>query len=193
MVFLLSRSSAGWPFVSSTLLFRRGVSQLVYYFIGAEWLISVFTSKGSWLLYILTFCQVTKRNIKRILDLFRCYGDLSYIYFGKSVSSSRMKQKIVAWGFDYEYFLLCIWVSLCSKVHLRLRCWNLLLISFCIILRLRMVNYSLMLIDDVITFSFVHSFMVYRWSVGLIKSLNTAIRNFLWIGNISQKKVVFVP
>lgn len=38
----------------------------------------------------------------------------------------------------------------------------------------------LCLINSVITSKFVHTLMIYKWLLGLLKSLHNAIQNFLW-------------
>ncbi|KAL8465119.1 hypothetical protein ACS0TY_034572 [Phlomoides rotata] len=43
------------------------------------------------------------------------------------------------------------------------------------------------LINSVIVASLVHSMMVYRWPRSLLKKVDTAMRNFLWKGNIATK------
>ncbi|XP_048226626.1 uncharacterized protein LOC8282881 [Ricinus communis] len=50
----------------------------------------------------------------------------------------------------------------------------------------------LALINSVIFASLLHTFMMYRWPSSLLKSIEKAIRNFLWTGSVSYKKLVTV-
>ncbi|KAL8474055.1 hypothetical protein ACS0TY_030778 [Phlomoides rotata] len=43
------------------------------------------------------------------------------------------------------------------------------------------------LINSVIAASLVHSMMVYHWPHSLLKKVDTAMRNFLWKGDIAKK------
>lgn len=49
------------------------------------------------------------------------------------------------------------------------------------------------LVNSVITSSLIHSFMVYKWPLRLIKYMEKAIRNFVWTGSVISKKLVVVP
>lgn len=48
------------------------------------------------------------------------------------------------------------------------------------------------LVDFVVTSTFVHLFMVHKWHLGLLYSLNKSIWNFVWTGSILKKKLVTV-
>lgn len=48
------------------------------------------------------------------------------------------------------------------------------------------------LVESLILGSLVHSMMVYRWPGSLLKELDSAIRNFLWTGDVSQRGNVMV-
>ena len=48
------------------------------------------------------------------------------------------------------------------------------------------------LVHSMITGSFVHFFMVYKWSVSLIQMITKKIRNFLWTGSCEDSKLVHV-
>ncbi|KAI9173384.1 hypothetical protein LWI28_000561 [Acer negundo] len=48
------------------------------------------------------------------------------------------------------------------------------------------------LIRLVITGSFVHSFMIYKWSSSLLSLINRKLRNFLWTGSYEETKLVRV-
>ena len=50
----------------------------------------------------------------------------------------------------------------------------------------------LSLVKSIIYGSFLHSFLVYKWPASLLKTLEKAICNFLWIGSIFQKKLVTI-
>ena len=48
------------------------------------------------------------------------------------------------------------------------------------------------LIRSVITGSFVHSFMIYKWPSSLLSLINRKLRNFLWTGSCEETKLVRV-
>ncbi|KAI9192875.1 hypothetical protein LWI28_028829 [Acer negundo] len=48
------------------------------------------------------------------------------------------------------------------------------------------------LIRSVITSSFVHSFMIYKWPFSLLSLINRKLRNFLWTGSCEKTKLVRV-
>jgi len=48
------------------------------------------------------------------------------------------------------------------------------------------------LVKSVIQNMLVHSISIYDWPVSLIKDLEASIRNFIWSGNITKKKLVTV-
>ena len=50
----------------------------------------------------------------------------------------------------------------------------------------------LALVILVIYGSFLHSFMVYKCSTSLLHLIEKSIRNFIWTGSISTKKLVMV-
>lgn len=37
-----------------------------------------------------------------------------------------------------------------------------------------------------------HNFMVYAWSINLIKTVDQCVRNFIWSGDVYSRKVVNV-
>ena len=51
---------------------------------------------------------------------------------------------------------------------------------------------SLTLIKSMISGSFVPSFFVYKLSVSIIKDLNSCIRNFFWMGLVSEQKLISI-
>ena len=40
--------------------------------------------------------------------------------------------------------------------------------------------------------SLLHGFMIYKWLVPLLKYMEKVIRNFLWTGSLSYKKLIYV-
>ena len=48
------------------------------------------------------------------------------------------------------------------------------------------------LIRSVITSTFVHSFMIYKWPSSLLSLINRKLRNFLWTGSCEESKLVRV-
>lgn len=43
-------------------------------------------------------------------------------------------------------------------------------------------------VNSVIVSSLVHTMMMYKWPTALLKKVETIIRNYLWIGDITRKK-----
>lgn len=93
-------------------------------------------------------------------------------------------------------FFLCTWVCLCLKVNQRLvfkanyklysslfDAWRGRVLSF--VRRICFVN-------SMVTSSFVHSFMLYKWPKALLHFMNKAIRNYISSGSINDKKWVLV-
>ena len=48
------------------------------------------------------------------------------------------------------------------------------------------------LVNSVIYGSFLHSFMIYKWPLLMLKFMEKSIRNFIWTDSISEKKLVTV-
>ena len=48
------------------------------------------------------------------------------------------------------------------------------------------------LINSVVLGSLLHTFMVYKWPLQLIKHIKKSIKNFLWTGDVNSKKTVMV-
>ncbi|KAK3222011.1 hypothetical protein Dsin_009036 [Dipteronia sinensis] len=48
------------------------------------------------------------------------------------------------------------------------------------------------LIKLVITGSFVHSFMIYKWPSSLLRLVNRKLINFLWTGSCEETKLILV-
>lgn len=43
------------------------------------------------------------------------------------------------------------------------------------------------LVNNIIASALTHSMMIYRWPHGLIKSIDVALRNFIWNGNVKKR------
>ena len=48
------------------------------------------------------------------------------------------------------------------------------------------------LVNSVVYGTFFHSFMIYKWPLMMLKSMEKSIHNFIWMGSISEKKLVTV-
>lgn len=70
-----------------------------------------------------------------------------------------------------------------DKIKAKLACWKGFLLS--IMGRVQLVN-------SVLSNMFVHSFHVYKWPSSLLNQLTVMLRNFIWSGDISNKKICTV-
>ncbi|KAK3183586.1 hypothetical protein Dsin_030872 [Dipteronia sinensis] len=143
----------------------------------------------------LIFCRGTVWNLKNIMGAFEVYGNISgqlvnwgksSIYFGSSVSQSLI---------DCSPWLVCRLVSCLSftwgsqlfrgkpKKSVLQPITDEILSKFA---KWKGKALSLAgratLIKSVITGSFVHSFMIYKWHSSLLRLVNRKLRNFLWTG-----------
>jgi hypothetical protein len=151
------------------------------------------------------FCKASSSNIQALSDLFQRYAEISgqhvnpqksFIYAG-SVIPSRLNNIAATLGFNvgslpFDYLGVPIFKGKPKKIHLqpfadkvkaKLACWKASLLS---------MAGRVQLIKSVIQGMLVHSFSVYSWPVSLIKDLEKWMRNFIWSGDVTQRKLVTV-
>lgn len=155
---------------------------------------------------ILLFGRATKRNLKVIVDTFREYGEISgqqvsweksFIYFGSNISAGR-RQSLASFcnvrmgTLPFSYLGVHLFKGKPRRIHLqgiadsilpkfdRWRAKHLFMAG------------RVCLVNSVISASFIHSFMVYKWPSSLIKFMEKRIRNFVWTGSVASKKLISV-
>ncbi|KAI9157503.1 hypothetical protein LWI28_023591 [Acer negundo] len=119
---------------------------------------------------VLIFCRGTQKNLKHIMGAFRDYGDIS----GQLVNWVPL-----FWGKPRKAVLRPIGDKILSKFA-KWKGKSLSLAGRATLFR------------SVITGSFVHSFMIYKWPSSLLSLINRKLRNFLRIGSPEETKLVRV-
>jgi hypothetical protein len=151
------------------------------------------------------FCKATSSNIQVLSSLFQRYAEASgqhvnpnksFIFAG-SVAHSRLNSIADSLGFNvgslpFDYLGVPIFKGKPKKIHLqpiadkvksKLAGWKASLLS---------MAGRVQLIKSVIQGMLVHSFSVYSWPTSLIKDLEKWMRNFIWSGDVTQRKLVTV-
>ncbi|KAK1549712.1 hypothetical protein Q3G72_006607 [Acer saccharum] len=148
----------------------------------------------------------TQKNLKHIMGAFGDYGDISgqlvnwgksSIFFGSSISPSRIGSLHSLVGMQigqlpFSYLGVPLFRGKPRKAVLR-PIADKILSKFA-----KWKGKSLYLagratlIRSVITGSFVHSFMIYKWPSSLLSLINRKLRNFLWTGSCEETKLVRV-
>ncbi|KAK0589146.1 hypothetical protein LWI29_010290 [Acer saccharum] len=155
---------------------------------------------------VLIFYRGMANNLRNVVNAFCVYGNISSqldnwskssIFFGSSVSPTRISSLQSLVGMQIGHFLFSylgvplfrgkprksILIPIADKIVSKFARWKGKSLS--------MVGRAT-LIRSVITDSFVHSFMVYKWLVPLIQMNTKKIKNFLWTGSCEDSKLVRV-
>ena len=189
------------------------LSRLLTRLVGSSQILPISSPRGflapTHLLYaddVLIFCRGTQKNLKHIMGAFGNYGDISgqlvnwgksSIYFGSSISPSRIGslQSLVGMQIGhlpFSYLGVPLFQGKPRKAVLR-PIADKILSKFA---KWKGKSLSLAgratLIRSVITGSFVHSFMIYKWPSSLLSLINRKLRNFLWTGSCEETKLVRV-
>ncbi|WCJ18474.1 Retrovirus-related Pol polyprotein from type-1 retrotransposable element R2 [Euphorbia peplus] len=153
---------------------------------------------------IFIFCRATVRNMRSIQEAFNFYGNLSgqlvswgksVVFFGSTMTARRIQTLIdivnIRIGtLPVQYLGVPLFCGMPRTRHLLLLAEK-MLASFS---KWKGSSLSLAgrlcLIKSVLTGSFVHSFIVYKWPIALLKKLNRSMCNFLWSGDIATRKLV---
>lgn len=153
----------------------------------------------------MVFCKGTRRNLVCLINLFKSYGDLSgqhlsidkCRFFRGSMCARRVRVIKMLLGFSagmlpFIYLRVPIFKGKPRTIHLqpiadrikaRLSAWKGSCLS--IMGRVQLVN-------SVINGMLIYSFHIYHWPVSLLKSVDAAIRNFVWSGSIHTRKLATV-
>ncbi|KAK3193272.1 hypothetical protein Dsin_024582 [Dipteronia sinensis] len=155
---------------------------------------------------VLIFCTGTVRNLRRVVHDFKVYGSISgqlvnwsksSIFFGSSISPARISSLQSLVGMQIGRLPFCylgvplfrgkprkfVLMPIADKILSKFAKWKHKSLS---------LAGRATLIRSVITSSFVHSFMVYKWLISLIQMVTKKIRNFLWTGSCEETKLVRV-
>jgi hypothetical protein len=153
----------------------------------------------------MVFCRGKSSCIKALKDLFTDYAinsgqvinaSKSTIYPG-GISQVRLANLVNLIGFNtgsmpFNYLGVPIFkgkpkaryfYSIADKIKAKLSAWKASLLS---------IAGRVQLVKSVIQSMLIYSVSIYSWPVSLLKSIETWSRNFIWSGNISQKKLVTV-
>ncbi|XP_058746815.1 uncharacterized protein LOC131619766 [Vicia villosa] len=154
---------------------------------------------------IMIFCRGDQKSINAIAALLTeyaaisgqvCNKDKSLIYAG-GMSADRHRCLADILGFQmanppFIYLGAPIFVGrpkpgyfsfIADKVKVKLAHWKSCLLS---------MAGRLQLITSVIHSMFLHCITIYNWPASLIKQISSWMRNFLWSGNMEQRKVLTV-
>ncbi|KAK3189490.1 hypothetical protein Dsin_029051 [Dipteronia sinensis] len=129
---------------------------------------------------VMIFYRGTVQNLKNILIAFEVYGNISgqlvnwdwsvaFLLLGDPVISGKPKKSELQLIADKILSKFAKWKG--KSLYLAGRAT---------------------LIKLVITDSFVHSFMIYKWSSSLLRLVNRKLRNFLWTGSYEETKLIQV-
>lgn len=154
---------------------------------------------------IMVFCKGTKKNVLVLMDLFKEYGAASgqllslakCQFFTGSMFAARRRDLSDSMGFTagelpFNYLGVPLFRGKPKPVHLqpiadriksKLSSWKGSLLS---------IMGRVQLVKSIIHGMLVYSFHVYAWPISLLKTLDNWIRNFIWSGDIYERKVVTV-
>lgn len=154
---------------------------------------------------IMIFCRASKQNLLHLMALFKAYGEASgqiispakCKFYPSSITPRRLGILANILGFSvgqhpFSYLGVPIFKCRPKKQHLRpitniiktkLASWKGSMLS---------IMGSVQLVKSVIQGMILYSFHVYARPVLLIKSVDSWIRNFIWFGDTSTKKIVTV-
>jgi len=154
---------------------------------------------------ILVFCKGTIANVRQIMHLFKLYGQYSgqminaskSKFYTGAISLSRTHTIASITGFrhgsvPFTYLGILLFKGKPKAIHLRpvvdrikhkLSAWK---------GRLLTIMGRVQLLNVVISSMFTYSFHVYKWPSNLLIEVAKLMRNFLWNGNIEQRKLCIV-
>lgn len=154
---------------------------------------------------IMIFCRGTKQNMINLKSLFQAYGDASgqHIsvekckFYSGNITSHRVAIISSVLGFSagqvpFTYLGVPIFIGKPRKGHLqpivdKIKCklasWKGSLLS---------IMGRVQLVKSIIQGMLVYSFHSYAWPVSLLKAVDQWIRNFIWSGDTSSKKLLTV-
>ena len=154
---------------------------------------------------VLVLCNGSLQSLRTVLKLFNDYSDISgqilnlsksKVYIGKGAAHrSSIICNTLGMAEDKAPFLYLgvpIFKGtpkkrhlqvLADKVKIKLEGWQGKMLS---------LAGRVGLIKDIVTPMLLHSFMIYKWPILLLKQLEQWMRNFIWSGNIQVRKLTTV-
>ena len=154
---------------------------------------------------IMVFCKGKRSCMEALVYLFTKYAQESgqmvnpnkSTVFAGSISATRMSQLIKIFGFKhgtlpFTYLGVPIFKGkpkvrhlqpIVNKIRAKLSAWKASLLS---------IAGRVQLVKSVIQSMLTHSITVYNWPTSLLKDLEKSIRNFIWSGDTSKRKLVTV-
>ena len=154
---------------------------------------------------MMIFCKGTLSNINCLKQIFFNYAEVSgqlvnpqkSSIFSESISNRRLSQIASSLGFKigslpFTYLGVPIFRGkpkksyfqpIADKFKLKLASWKASLLS---------MAGRVQLVKSVAQSMLIHCLSIYSWPVSLIKDLERCMRNFIWSGDINQKKLVTV-
>jgi ribonuclease HI len=154
---------------------------------------------------IMIFCKGKLSNIDALMNLFDRYAASSgqninpakSTIFAGSINQARLHNIADKLGFSigstpFVYLGVPIFKGkpkarflkpFVDKVKSKLAAWKASLLS---------IAGRVQLIKSVVHGMLLHSFLIYSWPLSLIKELELCMRNFIWSGDISKRKLVTV-
>jgi hypothetical protein len=154
---------------------------------------------------IMIFCKGKVSNIDALLELFdryaacsgQCINPAKSTIFGGSISQTRLLNIAGKLGFGigslpFIYLGVPIFKGkpkarflkpIVDKVKVKLSAWKASLLS---------MAGRVQLVKSVVQGMLLHSLLIYYWPSSLIKELERYMRNFIWSGDISKRKLVTV-
>jgi hypothetical protein len=153
---------------------------------------------------IMLFCNGKMSSLNALKDLFvryaNCSGQVinaakSTIYSG-GISQARLINIVTVFGFKvgspFNYLGVPIFkgrpkaryfYQIADKIKNKLSAWKASLLS---------IAGRVQLVKSVVQSMAIYSITIYSWPIYILKSIETWTRNFIWSGNIDQKKLVTV-
>lgn len=155
---------------------------------------------------VFIFCRGTRQNLLSLLNLFQKYGEASghvinlsksSVFTGVAISLRRRSSIAELLGFavgklPFIYLGTPIFKGkprvtylqqYADRIKIKLASWKASLLS---------IAGRDELVKSVIYGMMLHCFLVYSWPSSLLKKVEAWIRDFVWAGDVNQKKVVTV-
>lgn len=154
---------------------------------------------------IMVFCKATKRNLLNLMSLFKAYGEASghlisaakCRFFSGGITPRRLVTLSSILGISegqlpFTYLAVPIFKGrprrhhlqlIADKIKTKLASWKGSMLS---------IMGGVQLAKSIIQGMLVYNFHVYAWPISLIKTVDYWVRNFIWSGDISTRKIVTV-
>lgn len=113
---------------------------------------------------------ISPTRLQNIINLLGCrVGTLPFNYLGVPIFKGRPKA--------------CYLQPIADKVKSKLSAWKASLLS---------IAGRVQLVKSVVTSMLTHTFAIYSWPISLLKDMERCIKNFIWSGDTSKRKLVTV-